>query len=398
MKGTLMDRTLAVFAVACSLLAGVAHACLWDRDTLAAEAKGLPGITEIITGRFDRFPTLFYEMRLERVTAAIVSDPDNLGLYDDAGVACDRLGRSDEAIAWMERKLLVMDRLESEGADVGEHRYRYLANLGTFLVHRWLKSGSDREDMTDVERSRELIAAAIELNPDAHFGRERYQLLAIEWILNVPDEVGAKQNLLHMIPLYRPYEFGTSDNTLSALGYADSVEGISGLIALGNAWQSPEIYRALAFSLADQGLHVLSTLSMIRVQDLTLRNAGDQLPDRYADRELMIPGHAMILDGYTEVLRAYYVDASEEASDWVDARNQYAMDRLERGVHPDTHSGFWDEWIEPSSAPDFPSMTTLSHNPIDGAFLALAGVGFVAMLLISGLIWLAIKGWSSLRS
>ena len=165
-----MDRTLAVFAVACSLLAGVAHACLWDRDTLAAEAKGLPGITEIITGRFDRFPTLFYEMRLERVTAAIVSDPDNLGLYDDAGVACDRLGRSDEAIAWMERKLLVMDRLESEGADVGEHRYRYLANLGTFLVHRWLKSGSDREDMTDVERSRELIAAAIELNPDAHFG------------------------------------------------------------------------------------------------------------------------------------------------------------------------------------------------------------------------------------
>ena len=24
--------------------------------------------------------------------------------YDDAGVACDRLGRGDEAISWMERK------------------------------------------------------------------------------------------------------------------------------------------------------------------------------------------------------------------------------------------------------------------------------------------------------
>ncbi len=393
-----MNRTLAVFAVACSLLAGVAHACLWDRDTLAAEAKGLPGITEIITGRFDRFPPLFYEMRLERVTTAIVSDPDNLGLYDDAGGACDRLGRSDEAIVWMERKLLVMDRLESEGADVGEHRYRYLANLGTFLVHRWLKSGSDREDMTDVERSRELIAAAIELNPDAHFGRERYQLLAIEWLLDPPQDVGTGRTLLHLIPEYRFMDRGTSNFTLKKLGYSDSIEGLSGLIALGNAWQSPEVYTALAFAMADEELHVLATLCMIRVQDLTLRETENELPDNYADFELMIPGHAMILDGYTEVLRAYYVDASEEASDWVDARNQYMMNRLERGVHPDTHSGFWDEWIEPSSAPDFPSMTTLSHNPIVGAFLALAGVGFVAMLLISGLIWLAIKGWSSLRS
>lgn len=393
-----MNRTLTVFAVACSLLAGVAHGCLWDRDTLAAEAKGLPGITEIITGRFDRFPPLFYEMRLERVTAAIVSDPDNLGLYDDAGVACDRLGRSDEAIVWMERKLLVMDRLESEGADVGEHRYRYLANLGTFLVHRWLKSGSDREDLTDVERSRELIAAAIELNPDAHFWRERYQLLAIDWLLDPPQDVGTGRTLLHLIPEYRFMDRGTSNFTLKKLGYSDSIEGLSGLIALGNAWQSPEVYTALAFTMADEGLHVLATLCMIRVQDLNLRETGNELPEKYADFELMIPGHAMILDGYTEVLRAYYVDASEEASDWVDTRNQYAMDRLERGVHPDTHSGFWDEWIEPSSAPDFPSMTTLSHNPLVGAFLALAGVGFVAILLISGLIWLAIKGWSSLWS
>ena len=80
------------------------NGCGWDRDTLAREASGFPGITEIITGRFERPPALFYEMRLERVARKLESDPDNLGLYDDACVACDRLNRQDEAIVWMEGK------------------------------------------------------------------------------------------------------------------------------------------------------------------------------------------------------------------------------------------------------------------------------------------------------
>lgn len=33
-----------------------ARACLWDSDTLETEAKGLPGILKIITGRFERNP------------------------------------------------------------------------------------------------------------------------------------------------------------------------------------------------------------------------------------------------------------------------------------------------------------------------------------------------------
>jgi hypothetical protein len=41
-----------------SLLPAAALACLWDHDTLRYEAKGLPGVIEITTGRFDRFPPL----------------------------------------------------------------------------------------------------------------------------------------------------------------------------------------------------------------------------------------------------------------------------------------------------------------------------------------------------
>jgi len=69
-----------------------------------------------------------------------------------------------------------------------EHEYRYLANLGTFHAHRWIGNGGDRESLSDLEIAADLIRRAIELNPDAHFGRERYQLLAIEWLRGLPGE------------------------------------------------------------------------------------------------------------------------------------------------------------------------------------------------------------------
>ena len=58
--------------------------------------------------------------------------PDDLTAYDDAGVACDRLDRDDEAIGWMDRKRQRLEALEAQGKPDNEHRYRYLANVGTF--------------------------------------------------------------------------------------------------------------------------------------------------------------------------------------------------------------------------------------------------------------------------
>src|SRR5438105_1575377 len=77
-----------------------ASACIWDRDTLATEVSGIMDTVRVITGRFERNPPLYYEMRLKRVAAEVVASPDKLELYDDAGVACDRLGRDDEALHW----------------------------------------------------------------------------------------------------------------------------------------------------------------------------------------------------------------------------------------------------------------------------------------------------------
>ena len=51
------------------VMATPARACIWDRDTLRFETLALPGVVEIITGRIERYPPLYYEMRLARVAA-----------------------------------------------------------------------------------------------------------------------------------------------------------------------------------------------------------------------------------------------------------------------------------------------------------------------------------------
>jgi tetratricopeptide (TPR) repeat protein len=114
-----MRRTLAALALLLGLPLAVA-ACLWDRDTPADEARGMPEVVAVLTGRFARNPPLYYEMRLARVTARLRDHPGDLAAYDDAGVACDRLGRGDEAIAWMEKKRAQLETLDASRPEVKE--------------------------------------------------------------------------------------------------------------------------------------------------------------------------------------------------------------------------------------------------------------------------------------
>ncbi len=243
------------------------YACAWDRDTLEAEAKGIPEVMQIITGRFERNPDLFYEMRLQRVIKELAQSPDKLELYDDAGVASDRLHRGDEAIAWMRKKQAAMQNWQGDAAALKEHRYRYLANQGTFIAHRWLRNGGDRKRIGEMKQARDLIAAAIKLNPDAHFGREKYQLKMMEWIINPPqvkkDE--APPSVAHTF-----YKSGTSPEKGQV---ADAVKGLSGIIVLGDAWQSVDAFYALSLLLQQyDDRNYVAFQAWLRAEELV--NAG----------------------------------------------------------------------------------------------------------------------------
>ena len=280
-----MRRTLTLLALVFGLPMSVA-ACLWDRDTPADEAKGMPEVMAVLTGRFDRNPPLFYEMRLERVGSYLRSHPENLAAYDDAGVACDRLGRGDEAIAWMKKKRARLDLLDASTPEVKDQLYRYHANLGTFLVHRWARQGSDRAKIGEVKAARTEIAKMLEINPKAHFGREKYQLRAIEWIIDPPKVAGKA---------YLPNLLGWSQDVFHDLGDPkaadEAVRGFAGLIVLGNAWESVDIFHALNVALqhdwlgfakngGDEGRNSLAYFAYLRCHELIDAGKGRSFPMR----------------------------------------------------------------------------------------------------------------------
>lgn len=125
------------------------------------ERKTWPETAALIAGKFLRHGDAFYEWRVEDRRARLVDEPDALPLMDDLGVALDKLGRHHEAIA-----------VATTALEIDPNRYETHANLGTFHVH----AGELEVGLRHIERS-------LAINPDAHFGRERYQKLLVEHLL-----------------------------------------------------------------------------------------------------------------------------------------------------------------------------------------------------------------------
>ena len=158
-----MRRSLRVVAVvlAAALVPSAAAACMWDADTVRMERSRFPDTLELITGKFLRHSPEFYEWRVADRRKKLAADPANVALLDDLAVALDKLGRHAEAIETAER---------TEKLRPG--RYETAANLATFLFH------DGRPD-----QSLPVVGRALAINPDAHFGREKYQKSLTEYVL-----------------------------------------------------------------------------------------------------------------------------------------------------------------------------------------------------------------------
>lgn len=137
-----------------------AAACIWDRDTLAMERQRFPGTLQLITGHFVRHGTEFYAWRIDDRTRRLETSPQDLALLDDLAAAYDKTGDHDAAIGTMERALAL-----------DPSRYETHANLGTFHAH----AGHFDVALEHIDR-------AIEIDPQAHFGRERYQAMLIRYL------------------------------------------------------------------------------------------------------------------------------------------------------------------------------------------------------------------------
>lgn len=137
-------------------------ACLWDYETLAMERQRFPEAQELIAGHFVRHSTAYYEWRISDRTAKPVDQRTPID-FDDIAVAYDKLGQHDMAIETIRDKM-------ARWPD--QRRYESEANLGTFQIHA-----------ARFEEGLQHINRAIEINPDAHFGREIYQKLLVEYVI-----------------------------------------------------------------------------------------------------------------------------------------------------------------------------------------------------------------------
>lgn len=162
----MMKHSALLSVLLCVFCAPPSHACIWDRDTLAMERASFPEVNELIVGYFPRHSKVYYQWRADQITSKERTrwSPAD---YDDLSVSYDKLGDPDKAIDTMRDKI---ERYPDRGV------YESQANLGTFYIH----AGMYTEGLNH-------IGQAIEINPDAHFGREVYQMLLVRHVIRSRD-------------------------------------------------------------------------------------------------------------------------------------------------------------------------------------------------------------------
>lgn len=214
-------------------------ACLWDRDTLVMERQRFPTALELITGKFLRHSADFYRWRVDDRRKRIEAEPSP-ELYDDLAVAYEKMGNTEQAIRVIEKKAALYPGL-----------YSTHANLGTFLFH----SGEYELGLAEIDK-------ALAINPDAHFGREIYQELLVEYLLSVTQ--GSQLSL----PLSKkgtsgmgPVGFGAflvanEGGSVAAVDAREVIDGaiagVLGMMKFGN-YDSPVLLEALGDLLVSRG-------------------------------------------------------------------------------------------------------------------------------------------------
>ena len=193
-----------VFLAAHLLILAAAQACLWDTDTIATEKSRFPEIADLIGGSFPRHSKEFYQWRKARCEAALAKGDQAPSVYDDLAVSQHKLGDHLAAIATMQAK-----------ERVHPHLYETCSNLGTFYIYS-----------NDLEQAEAWIQRALEINKNAHFGREQYQLWLVQWLKAGKPEVGKD----------RPFE-----RALDFRGFAAFIVEKTGFRGLPSEWKDGRV-------------------------------------------------------------------------------------------------------------------------------------------------------------
>ena len=323
MRGT---RWMTAFCGFFALLVSPLMACLWDYDTLQQERSRFPNTLELITGWFPRHSDAFYHWRLQDRTSRLAKNPEDKEAYDDLAVAYEKLGDHKRAIEIIQQK---------EERWPGE--YETAANYGTFLIHQ----GKFKEGLVEIRR-------AIEINPDAHFGREIYQQKLVEYVLSCKGEgdEGVSLPLTGEVPLSSygmPKGFAEFVLASKAIDLRDSEavaqeialaqKGVLGMMRFGNH-DSPILLEALASLLLvgrEQGdAKRLAVRALLKASEETkgeVSAAYRELAADALDLQTIKPGNsqqiplAQVADRFSQELQAaeeWYAELERDEKRWIE--------------------------------------------------------------------------------
>ena len=289
-------RRLAIAAAAALSLA-----CLWDTDTLQEESLKQKDTLEVVTGKLRHHATAWYEAKIAYTRPLIDKGDAKKERYDDLAVALAKTGDLDGAVAVMSDK---------EARFPGE--YTTEANLGTFAAMK-----GDRAAAID------HLQKAIAINPDAHFGREKYQLQLLDYMARVdkdPSLVKAEDFL--KLPIDDHIAFALSPKQAEMIKDRpavpkDAVTAIVGLIRFGGNDQNMHLWFSLGLALGWQG-HKNLALRALRRADLLghplAATVGGWIA--VADRPVMAIRDRRHDDGRSLGEQAWSVAAEQADADW----------------------------------------------------------------------------------
>lgn len=352
----------------------LAVACLWDQDTRSMEEQQFPDTLALITGGFLRHSPDFYEWRIKQRQKDIKQNPDNLELYDDLAVAYEKTGDTAKAIEITE-ELLQRD----------PKRYETIANLGTFYIHN-----------KELERGVEYIDKALEINPDAHFGRERYQKYVVQYVLSkqvdgkltlpldsdfrgpASDQVGFTKFLFELVQ--------PADQKARDAEVAKAVKGVTGMMHFGN-YDSPVLLECLGDLLiygteGDSARH-LATRAYLKAsyeaEDEEAKAAYREIAEMSTE-SISSPKANISLS--LKQIEQQFQDELKQAEAWSDTL--FADERRWIAAGDDVEARYAEKYYStPAAAPDYlggVERTTPESSPLKKSLLA--GVLVVAILAV----------------
>lgn len=226
--------------------------CAWNDEVWLAEAKTLPCFSDVILNTYPRHTARFHGLRLRAATIALTVDPHSLWALDMAGVAQIHL-----------RKLPAAEKTLLHRLEVAPGAYATHANLGTLYTF------TGQWDLALAN-----IDVAMKIEPQAHFGREKYHRAFVVFLSKLAKEPGKHEteNFLGIPVTDEDRKKGSPerfDAVVTPRGFGrDAFDAIDAMVTVYGASDNPHLFAAAGDLLALYGKHALASAAYTRALKL----------------------------------------------------------------------------------------------------------------------------------